>query len=204
MLDDLPGQIVSFWFDDAAQSPGHARRRDSIWFERSAEFDLDIERRFSAAYSGAARGELHTWSASPGGGLALILLLDQFPRNMFRGTSRAFATDALALRAAIELIDSGGDTSLDPLQRLFAYMPFQHAEDNEMQALSLRKNGELLASVSPDWRELFEMYYRYAELHSDIIRRFGRFPHRNRVLGRQSTPDEMAYLVGGAETFGQG
>jgi uncharacterized protein (DUF924 family) len=204
MMDELPGQIIDFWFGDAARSLDHARRRDAIWFERSSELDRDIERRFSAIYARAAREELSAWSASPGSGLALILVLDQFPRNMFRGTSRAFATDALALRAAIDLMESGGDTSLDPLQRLFAYMPFQHAEDTEMQALSLRKNRELLASVSPEWRELFEMYYRYAELHADIIRRFGRFPHRNRILARQSMPEELAYLAAGAETFGQG
>lgn len=204
MSEEHPERILDFWFGDAATSLDHAKRRDAIWFESSAELDRDIERRFSAVHSRAARGELSAWNTSPGGSLALVLVLDQFPRNMFRGTSRAFATDALALRTALDLIQSGGDIQLDPLQRLFAYMPLQHAEDREMQALSLRKNRQLAESVPPDWTELFEMYHRYAQLHADIVRRFGRFPHRNRALARESTPEEIAYLAAGAETFGQG
>lgn len=199
-----PEKIIEFWFGDAAGSPAHARRRDEIWFESSSELDRDIERRFLAVYSSACRGQLSHWSASPDSSLALILVLDQFPRNMFRGTGRAFASDALALRTALDLIESGGDMRLDPLSRLFAYMPFQHAEDREMQAISLHKNRQLLDSVAPEWTELFAMYYRYAQLHCDIIQRFGRFPHRNRALARQSRPEEIAYLAAGAETFGQG
>jgi uncharacterized protein (DUF924 family) len=204
MSDERPERVIDFWFGDAAMSPVHAKRRDEIWFERSPEFDRDIERLFSPVHSRACRGELHGWNTSPGGSLALILVLDQFPRNMFRGTSRAFATDALAVRTAIDLIESGGDMNLAPLQRLFVYMPLQHAENLEMQELSLRKNGQLLMSVAPEWTELFAMYYRYAQLHCDIIQRFGRFPHRNRALARQSRPEEIAYLTAGAETFGQG
>lgn len=204
MSDERPENVIDFWFGDAAMSPAHAKQRDKIWFECSPEFDRDIERRFSAVHGRACRGELHGWSRSPSGSLALILVLDQFPRNMFRGTSRAFATDALAARTAIDLIESGGDMSLAPLQRLFAYMPLQHAEELERQALSLQKNRQLAVSVAPEWTELFEMYYRYAQLHCDIIQRFGRFPHRNRALARQSRPEEIAYLAAGAETFGQG
>jgi uncharacterized protein (DUF924 family) len=204
MLDEDPEYILDFWFGDAATSPAHAKRRDQVWFESSPDFDREIERRFSGIYDRAARGPSSAWSTSPRGRLALILVLDQLPRNMFRGTPRAFATDALAQRVTLDLIASGGDMELGLLQRLFAYMPLQHAEDRDMQALSLRENRQLSESAPPDWAELFTMYYRYAQLHSDIIERFGRFPHRNRALGRPSTPEEIAYLAAGAETFGQG
>lgn len=197
-------ELLDFWFDDAERSPEHAERRDKVWFESAPEFDREITARYAPLYERAAAGELEAWRRSETGSLALILVLDQLPRNMFRGTARAFATDALAVEVALELIDAARDQALRPLQQLFAYMPLQHAEDSKIQSLSIRVNRQLLAQVDPPWRPLFETYFRYAELHADIIARFGRFPHRNRALGRPSSAAEVAYLEAGAESFGQG
>ncbi|GAB4568425.1 MAG: DUF924 family protein [Haliangiales bacterium] len=197
-------ELLGFWFDDAERSPGCAERRDKVWFESTPGFDREINTRYARLYERAAAGELEAWKGSETGSLALILVLDQLPRNMFRGTARAFATDALAVEVALELIDAARDQALRPLQQLFAYMPLQHAEDSEMQSLSIRKNRQLLEQADPPWRPLFETYFRYAELHADIIARFGRFPHRNRALGRPSSAAEVAYLEAGAERFGQG
>ncbi len=197
-------ELLGFWFDDAERSPERAEHRDKVWFESTPEFDREIIARYAPLYERVAAGELEAWKRSAAGSLALILVLDQFPRNMFRGTARAFATDALAVEAALALIDAARDQALRPLQQLFAYMPLQHAEDPEKQALSIRVNRQLLAQAEPPWRPLFETYFRYAELHADIIARFGRFPHRNRALGRPSSAAEVAYLEAGAESFGQG
>lgn len=168
--------VAGFWRDAGEQA----------WFRKDAAFDTLFRNRFLAAHEAAARGELDHWLATPDGALALILLLDQFPRNCFRGEARMFATDAHAVAAADAAIAAGYDMALPDDIRVFVYLPFEHAEDLALQ-------DRCVALCAP----LREDYARYAVLHRDIIARFGRFPHRNEILGRPSTPEEIAYLAAG-------
>lgn len=156
------------------------------WFAKDEAFDGRFRAHFAQAHERAVRGELSAWEGTAEGALALILLLDQFPRNCFRDTPRMFASDALAVAAADRAIAAGHDMAVEPELRAFFYLPYEHAEDMALQdrcvALSEPLGGEWL---------------RYAEVHRDIIRRFGRFPHRNELLGRESTPEELEFLAAG-------
>lgn len=171
-----PAQVVRFWRD-----AGPAR-----WFRRDDAFDQDFCRHFLAAHEAAAAGRLQAWSVSAEGALALVLLLDQFPRNAFRGTARVYATDALARAAADAAIRAGFDRQVEPALRQFFYLPFMHSEDlQDLQrcvALNSEVGGEPL---------------RWAQHHRDVVARFGRFPHRNAVLGRTSSADEERFLAEG-------
>jgi uncharacterized protein (DUF924 family) len=180
-------KVLLFWFAD---EPGS---RESIlqsrWFFPTPEFDRLCTTRFLASYEDAAHGRLEDWKHEPRSCLALVLLLDQFPRNMFRGTGRAFATDAKARELTHHAIESGFDRELPPLMRMFLYLPLEHSENLDDQLESVRLNCEL-AEENPDLVE----NRKYAEQHLETIRRFGRFPGRNRALGRQSTQEEMDFL----------
>jgi uncharacterized protein (DUF924 family) len=156
------------------------------WFAKDAAFDIAFRDRFALLYSQACRSELTSWRATPEGALAEILLLDQFPRNAFRNTPWAFATDNLALAAAKELVASGQDKALPDELRAFAYMPFDHSE-------SLEDQDHAVALLSP----LSKDNAFHAIEHRKLIERFGRFPHRNAILGRTNTPEEQAFLDGG-------
>jgi uncharacterized protein (DUF924 family) len=171
-----PANVVSFW-----QEAGR-----SMWFAKDANFDRRFHERFIRAHEAAMCGELNDWLATPNGALALIILLDQFPRNSFRGTSRMYASDAQAREAADHAIAAGHDRQIWGIIRAFFYMPFCHSEDVTDQE---RAVGLL--------RELGEEAARAAERHRDIIRRFGRFPHRNPILGRAMTADEQRFLDNG-------
>jgi uncharacterized protein (DUF924 family) len=170
MIDD----VVTFW---RAAGP-------EKWFAKDDTFDADIRSRFIAAHEAASRGELAAWEDAPDGVYALMILLDQFPRNLFRGSARAFATDAQALAIAERAIANGFDRAFQPPESRFIYMPFMHAEDLAHQARCI---ALCEASDDPDG-------VKFAVLHRDIIRDFRRFPHRNAVLGRQTTPQEQAFL----------
>lgn len=183
-----PQDVLDFWFLPASHE-GHGKPRDE-WFRKDAAFDAAIADRFGTLIALAVGGGLREWDEQgPEGKLARIILLDQFTRNSARGTPGAFAGDTLALAAARELVDSGADRELTPVQRSFAYMPFEHAEDAAMQELSVGLFSEL-AKENPG----FESTLDYAHRHRGVIARFGRFPHRNPILGRASTPEELAYL----------
>jgi uncharacterized protein (DUF924 family) len=171
-----PAGIVSFW-----REAGPKR-----WFAKDDAFDAEIRRRFLAAHEAAARGDLAGWEATPEGALALLILLDQFPRNMFRGSARAFATDPQARAVASRAILNGHDSHFDEM-RTFFYLPFQHSED-----LADQERCITFYQAARDAEGL-----KWAELHADIIRRFGRFPHRNAALGRTTTPEERAFLDSG-------
>jgi uncharacterized protein (DUF924 family) len=171
--DPDPAPLLRFWFDEHAKD----------WFAKNPDFDAQIRARFLALHEVAAEGRLAHWADEARSCLALILLFDQFPRNLFRGEARAFATDALALAAARGVLQRGWDKAMTQSERLFAYLPFEHSESLEDQDLSC----ELMKDFSPEQRQ-------YAERHRDIIRRFGRFPHRNGSLGRLSTPAEIEFL----------
>lgn len=173
--DDTPSadEVLRFWFDDHAAD----------WFVKKPAFDAEIRERFLALHEAAAAGRLAAWSASPRSCLALVLLLDQFPRNLFRGDARAFATDAQARAAARVILERGWDKAMTQAERLFAYLPFEHSESLADQQLAC----ELMKDFDAKQRQ-------YAERHRDIIRRFGRFPHRNDLLGRESTAAEIEFL----------
>lgn len=183
-----PQDVLDFWFLPASDE-GHGKPR-AVWFRKDAVFDAAIASRFSGLIALAVGGGLREWDEQgPEGTLARILVLDQFTRNSARATPAAFAGDALALAAAHELVDSGADRKLTPVQRSFAYMPFEHSEDPAVQELSVR----LFSELSKD-HPGFESTLDYAHRHRGVIARFGRFPHRNPLLGRASTPEEQAYL----------
>lgn len=165
------GDVVAFWREAGPR----------CWFAKDDAFDAAFDRRFREAHFAAAGRALDHWAATAEGGLALLLLLDQFPRNVFRGTGHAYATDPLARHFAQAMLDAGQDRQVEPALRLFCYLPFQHHEDlaDQDRAVAL-----LQALGDAKW----------ALHHRDIIRRFGRFPHRNAALGRESTPEEQAFL----------
>ncbi len=177
--------VLDFWFD------GRAR---ALWFKVDPSFDAEIRRRFEAAADEAANGRLADWFAAPESSLALVILLDQFPRNMYRGTPRAFAADPSARRAANIAIARGHDplTALD--RRIFFYLPFEHSEDAADQRRSVALFRRWMEAHGDAQRRDAEEQFVYVLRHQEIIERFGRFPHRNAILGRSSTPEEEAFL----------
>ena len=182
-------EVLRFWFGDP---PGTRLKR---WFEKDEAFDTQIRARFLPLYEALAAGEHRKWLDAAKPCLARIVVLDQFPRNMFRGTARAFATDALALQAARRVLARGYDAGMLPVEKLFAYLPFEHSESLEDQLLACALTLPLQAfSETAD-------AYPYAVAHRDIIQRFGRFPHRNAALGRESTPEETAFLKQPGSSF---
>jgi uncharacterized protein (DUF924 family) len=196
--------ILQFWFGDATEAPAKAEARMSLWFDASPEVDGEMRARFSAAVEAAARGGRASWARAPRPALALVVLLDQFPRNIWRGTARAFAQDGQALAVARQAVAAGFVPALAPIEQAFLTFPFQHSESLEAQHESLRVLGEIVATAPADWRPLLEGFLPYAERHFQLIERFGRFPHRNAVLGRVTTNEEQTYLDRGGETFAQG
>ncbi|MCB2021239.1 MAG: DUF924 domain-containing protein [Burkholderiaceae bacterium] len=186
-IDDGARAVLDFWFGaPGSATDGKARAE---WFRKDDAFDREIERRFASQMDSALAGGLREWDAAPRSALARILLLDQFTRNVFRDTPRAFAGDALALEAARDMVARGADEALTPQQRAFAYLPFEHAEDLAVQDESLRLFTRLATAA-----EGFDGSLDFAQRHHAIIARFGRFPHRNAILGRTSTPEELAFL----------
>ena len=179
--------VLDHWFG-TERSPEHDTLRE-IWFRKSAATDLEIAQRFGPLIERALRGELADWAAQAPSALAQIVLLDQFTRNALRDTPRAFAGDARALNAAIAMVGARQDEALLPAQRAFVYLPFEHAEGLAMQDEAVRLFTRLVA-CAPELQSLLD----YAHRHRAVVLRFGRFPHRNAILGRQSTAEEAAFL----------
>ncbi|MBD2098941.1 DUF924 domain-containing protein [Trichocoleus sp. FACHB-591] len=186
-------QILNFWFG-SPESSSYGKSR-KIWFAKDPNFDRDISDRFLSNYEAAVAGHYNGWTASPDGCLALILLFDQFPRHIFRGDRRAYATDAQALITAQQAIAQDFDQALLPVQRMFIYLPFEHSENLEHQRLSVELFRQL--SDDPDAGDMFP----YAVRHKEIIEGFGRFPHRNQILGRTTTPEEAEFLKQPGSSF---
>jgi uncharacterized protein (DUF924 family) len=182
-------EILDYWLG------GDLSEKSRLWFSRDGATDADIGARFGALHERAAAGELDTWADTPRGRLALIILLDQFSRNLHRDSPAAFASDARAQALCTEGMDRGDDRGLSGLERWFFYMPLQHAEDRELQELSVRAFEELAASAQPEHASMVQGGLDYARRHRDVIERFGRFPHRNQVLGRDTTAEEREYLA---------
>ncbi len=195
--------ILSFWFKEQALSAPQIDRRMDIWFGEDPVFDHEIEKEFAGDIERACKGQLDHWGDDPRGRLALILLIDQFRRNIHRNTVAAFSKDKLALKLCVEGAMHKKDKGLSPIQKVFFYMPLQHAESRRVQKKSCDIFRKLSEAVSPTFKETFDTITQFAELHADIVLQYGRFPHRNAILGRENTPEEQEYLSGDAPSFGQ-
>ena len=188
-MEELTGRVLDFWFGPPG-SAGYGKPRE-VWFKSDPAFDADVRRRFGGDLEQAATGSLDGLVGSPEGTLALVILLDQFPRNIHRGTPRAFAFDAKALDVARQALEAGHDRAVAPFQRTFLYLPFEHSEMLADQDRSVALFEALGDETTLD----------YAIRHREIIVRFGRFPHRNAILGRDSTPEEAAFLEQPGSSF---
>lgn len=195
--------ILDFWIGPAAHDAGEAKARGKLWYQSTPEADEDLRRRFGEDVDMAARGALDDWRRSADGSLALVILLDQFSRNLFRGTAGAFANDAMAASIAEAAIDAGQDRQMSWIGRAFLYHPFEHSEQLPRQERSVQLFQALADEAPPEWQEQLKGFLEYAVEHREVVRRFGRFPHRNAVLGRESTAIETAYLESGARRYGQ-
>jgi uncharacterized protein (DUF924 family) len=173
------------------------------WFTADAITDALIRTEFGPLVEKASKGQLDAWTATPQGRLALILLLDQFRRSIYRGTPKAFSRDPHALKICVEGAAKGDYKSLSPFQQAFYFMPLQHAESLKIQERSVRIYDGLASGASDTLKATFATFAQFAELHHDIVKSFGRFPHRNKTLGRPNTPEEAEFLGSGASTFGQ-
>ncbi len=204
MSNPLASSVTDFWFGTEALTPEVAQARMPLWFSSSKDTDFDIERRFGKLVTAAGAGALDSWKDNPDDLLALTLLLDQFPRNLHRGTAQAFAYDSRARQCTYKAIESNWFDHWHPLQGLFVLLPLEHSEAIEDQILCLEMTGKLGEKVGDEWQKMWSGFVDYAQKHLDIIAQFGRFPHRNRVLGRTTTAEEETWLNTSAERFGQG
>jgi len=205
-MDDAR-RVREFWFGKLPLDREALDERMKVWFaggseQPADESDAAIRAEFGARVEAALRGELASWAHGPRRRLSLVILLDQFPRNIYRGRARAYAGDEQALALALSGMQSGADAALDPVERIFFYMPLQHSESLDVQEESVAAYRRLLGEAPQPLHAAFEDTLKSAELHASIIRRFGRFPHRNRALRRASTVEEAAYLRE-AGSFGQ-
>lgn len=196
--------VLGYWFGPKPATEEALSQNMKRWFGASASADQEVAHRFAATVEAAGRGRLDGWAAEPRGALALVIVLDQFPRQLFRRSAGAFQYDPQALRVCLDGIGSGYDRKLEPIERGFFLMPLQHAESLDVQRRAVALFEELAESEgSAQLRSSLAGFAQFAHRHHDIIRRFGRFPHRNRYLGREDTDSERAYLSEGGARFGQ-
>ncbi|GAB4186161.1 MAG: DUF924 family protein [Wenzhouxiangellaceae bacterium] len=186
--------IIDYWFGNDDDDAQIAKRQAELWWSKNDDVDSEIKQRFEPLTLAAEAGELDDWLGEPQGRLALILLTDQFPRNMYRDTPDAFRFDPLARQLMLDGLEQGADQALRPIHRLFYYLPLEHSENLAHQQRCVALFRELADAVSADQKPTFTGFIDFAVRHHDIIERFGRFPHRNRILGRQSTAEETEFL----------
>jgi uncharacterized protein (DUF924 family) len=191
-------EILNFWF---GEDPDDPFQNQSRWWKKDPALDQEIRERFGADLKKAVHGELNSWMKSAEGGLALVILLDQFSRNMFRGKPESFSQDPQALEAVHHLMERGLDQELPPVQRWFLYMPMMHSEDPEVHKKSLIIYESLWKSAPPQFEKALKSAFDFAEKHAAIVFRFGRYPHRNAILGRKSTPEEEEFLTQPGSSF---
>ena len=202
MSNPSRAELISYWFAETLDDPATITGRMGWWFSADEKRDREMATHFGGLVEECAAGHLYHWLDDPEGRLAMILALDQLPRNRFRGSPRAFSHDAYTAALCLAAAHTGQDQTLKPIQRAFLYMPLQHFEDLQAQEAGVRLY-ERLAEENPEWPVFADGFAAFARLHRDIIARFGRFPHRNNVLNRESTSEEAEYLAGDAPTFGQ-
>jgi uncharacterized protein (DUF924 family) len=193
--------LLDFWFGDILTGAPLTAEKSRLWFGKSESVDREMAARFSGLVERAGKGLLDSWAKTSEGLLALLVLLDQFPRNIYRGQPRAFAFDPLALKLALRVVDSGLDHQLPVLARAFVYLPLEHSESLAMQDRAVELFTRLLQEAPDQHRTACASYLDYAERHRDVIVRFGRYPHRNAILGRVSTAAEAAFLLQPGSSF---
>ena len=193
--------ILEYWFGTEADDLVAANQHAGLWWKKNPQVDQEIRVRFATLLDAAAHGKLDDWLTHPRGRLAMIILADQFSRNMYRDTPRSFASDLFAQTWCKAGLDSGADRLLRPIERVFFNLPLEHSESLEDQQRSVALCKTLAESVPDEHRDLFDGYLKYAERHLDIVQRFGRFPHRNVILGRESTEEEIAFLQQPGSSF---
>ncbi len=193
-MDVQSENVLDFWFGPPGRASEIATRKRTLWFGKSPENDQAVIDRFAATLMAATAGQLDHWAGTPRSRLALVIVLDQFPHHIHRDQSRAFATDAQALTLSLDALAAGEDRQLAPIERVFLYLPLEHAESLTMQDRSVSLYETLANEAAADERALFDGFLDYARKHRDVVARFGRFPHRNAILGRPSTPDELEFL----------
>lgn len=197
-----PEAVLTHWFGDTLQSDWPADDRHALWFGGGAALDADIRTRFGPLLQAALDGQLLAWEEPLHARLALVIVLDQYSRNVHRGQARAFAGDALAQKLVLQSLSQSHDAELPTVGRVFFYMPLMHAESVPLQHECVSRFTHLVAQSPPALAERLQGHLRAARQHRDIVETFGRFPHRNAVLGRASTPAEEAFLKDGPR-FGQ-
>ena len=195
--------IIEFWIGPAATDASAAKARGKLWYQSTPASDEALREKFGQDLKQAETGALDGWTQTADGTLALVILLDQFSRNLYRGTAGAFANDAKAQKVALRAIDNDQHKSLSYVGRAFLYHPLHHSEDLALHDRNVELFEALLNEVDEPFKDQIDGFLHYAREHRDVIKRFGRFPHRNEVLGRESTPEEVAYLEGGASRYGQ-
>lgn len=200
-MSESPETIIDFWFGEKGADSVVAKRQTSLWFKKQASTDALIKERFEQTLLSAAAGELDSWCDTASGRLALIIVLDQLPRNIYRDSPRAFAFDPLAREHCQAGLERHDDTTLPAVHRVFFYLPLEHAEDRVLQARSVALFNELAAQVSEDAKAIFDGFADFAQRHRVIVDRFGRFPHRNAILGRESTAQELEFLMQPGSSF---
>ena len=191
---DQPESVLAFWFGAPGSAAEIAGRQGKLWFGKSPANDQAVIDRFAATLTAATAGHLDHWTYTPCGRLALVIVLDQFPHHVYRDRPQAFATDPHSLALSLAALESSEDRQLTPIERVFLYLPLEHAESLAMQERSVSLYEQLAHEAAVDERALFDNFLDYARKHRDVVARFGRFPHRNTILGRPSTPDEIEFL----------
>lgn len=201
MVQERVKAIQEFWWGSIETTPEYAKEQAGRWFQGGEEVDREITERFKEDVLAATRGEYDSWKGSAQTLPALLVLLDQFTRNIFRGTAQMYTYDEKALSLAQWAVDSGLDQEVHPFERLFLYLPFEHSEDLRMQEKSLELFAKMRDEGPAPIQKILASYWDYAEAHHVIIERFGRFPHRNEILGRDSTPEEREFLKQPGSSF---
>lgn len=191
--------VLEFWFGEDASQPRSAKdiaqQQSKLWWSKNETIDQEILQRFEPTLKALLTGHYNSWFETPQGRLAAIIVLDQFSRNMYRDNAHAFTQDSLGLHWALQGIRQGDDKKLTPLQRVFFYLPLEHCEQLNMQNLAIEKFEQLVADAPASFADLAKGFADYAHQHQQVIARFGRFPHRNSLLNRDSTSEELDYLA---------
>jgi uncharacterized protein (DUF924 family) len=200
-MNETIDSILTFWLGNGQTAQEISDEKKAMWWAKNEQIDQEISGRFRAVVESVANSDLDHWRESAKGILASIICTDQFPRNMFRGSAKSFAYDSLALSMAQQAVATQTDLDLLPIQRVFVYLPFEHSEDIAMQHESKELFVKLHGEVGAEDKELFASYIDFAQRHLEIVDRFGRFPHRNEILGRESSSEEKEFLATPGSSF---
>lgn len=200
-LDQRAQEVLQYWLGDLQDAEHYPESKMKLWFGKDPQIDEEISKRFKDLILEASNNGLEGWKETAKGRLALLIVLDQFPRHVYRNTSQAFAYDTMAQKWALEGVCQFEDQQLFPIERVFFYLPFEHAENFELQEISVEQFHALVIDAPVEIKPVMEKFAEYAYQHYVIIARFGRFPHRNHILGRDSTPEELEFLQEQGSSF---